>query len=115
MLFGIDVVIIGSDSVLSLDWWQAITWTNVDLLSFWPIKVHEQNLNKNKIYFSFKQIHLKILCAKCQPFWPGFSELMNLKKKKIIENMEKFSIQFLYDWKISNPNTDLQPNLKVLK
>ena len=116
MPYGIDIVIIGSDNVLSLDWCQAITWTNVDLLSFWPIRVHEKNLNQN-IIFSFKQIHLKMLCAKCQPFWPDFSELV--KKTKLIEIMRKFSIQFLHDWKISEPNhhtlSDMSSCVQILK
>ena len=60
---------------------QAITGTNVDLLS---IKPEWGYFNKIPLKFkSFKKIHLKVSTAKCRPFCTGFNAVIGVSMIKM--------------------------------
>ena len=72
-------VSIGSDNGLSSARHQAITWTNAHILSIGPLGTNFREICIKIKNFLFKEMHLKTLSAKCQPFCPGRDELINAK------------------------------------
>ena len=62
--------------VHALAWrWQAITWTNADLLSIGPIGTKFSENRIEILTVSFQKMHLKIFSGKWWPFCPGGDEL----------------------------------------
>ena len=57
-------IIIGSGSGLSPVRHQAITWTNADLLLIGLLGTSFSEISIGILSFSFKKMHLKMLCAK---------------------------------------------------
>ena len=70
---------IGSGNALSPGWHQAITWTTVDYLTIEPswTNLSETWIKIGKIYI--KNMQLKMLSAKWQPFCSGLNELKIVK------------------------------------
>ena len=62
---------IGSDNDFSPEWCQAITWSNVHLLSIRPFRTDLSEIQIKIQYFSFMKMKLKMLSAKWQPFCLG--------------------------------------------
>ena len=67
-------VSIGLDNGLSPVWRQAITWTNVHLLSIGPLGTNCSEILIKIQNISFTKMHLKITSAKWRPFCPGRDE-----------------------------------------
>ena len=66
---------LGSGNGLSPVRRQAITWTNVHLLSIRPFWTNFSEILIKIQDFSFMKMHLKMLSANWQPFCPGGDEL----------------------------------------
>ena len=81
------LVTIGSGIGLWPVQYQAITWTNSDLLLTWHL-IANFSLNQNLIYFSFPEI-IKMSSTKCRPFWSSLnvSILWGLNKETDILTM----------------------------
>ena len=69
-------VSIGSGNGLSPVRHQAIAWTNADLLSIGPLGTRFSEIKIENVTFSFKKMHLKMLCVKWRPFCPGEMSLI---------------------------------------
>ena len=65
----------GSGKGLAPNRRQAITWTNVHLLSIEPLGTSFSEIRIKIQNFSLKKMHLKMPSAKWQPFCPGRDEL----------------------------------------
>ena len=66
---------IGSDNGLSPGWCQVIIWTNVGILSIWPLWTNFSEILIKIQAFSLKKIRLKVSSAKWQPFCLGLNVL----------------------------------------
>ena len=62
------LTIIASDNGLSPGWRQAIFWTNAGILLIGPLGTNFNEILIKIHIFSFKKMHLKMLCAKWRPF-----------------------------------------------
>ena len=60
----VNLVSIGSGNGLSPVRWQAISWTNADLLSIGPLGANLSEIQMEIHNFSFMKMHLKMLSAK---------------------------------------------------
>ena len=69
------LTIIGSDNGLSLGQHQAIIWTNPGILLIWTLGTNFCKILSKIHKFSFKKIHLTMLCGKWQPFCLGLNVL----------------------------------------
>ena len=69
------LIIIGSDNGLSPGRRQAIIWTNAGILLIGPLAANFSEILIAIETFSFKKMHLKMLCGKCRPFCLGLSVL----------------------------------------
>ena len=58
-------------------WCQAITWTNVDLLSIGPLGTNFSEILIEVQTFSLKKMHLKMLSVKGRPFCLSLNELQS--------------------------------------
>ena len=69
-------VSIGSDNGLSPVSFQAITWTNADILSVGLLGANFSEIQNKIQNFSFSKMHLKISSIEWRPFCPGGDELI---------------------------------------
>ena len=61
---------------MAVSWWhQAITWTNVDLLSIWFFGIHMGTIPLEMLKISVTKLHLKIKYLKSQIYLRGNNEL----------------------------------------
>ena len=65
------MIIIGSDNGLSPGQCQAIIWINAGILLIGPLGTNLSEILIEIFAFSFKEMHLKMLSVKWQPFCPG--------------------------------------------
>ena len=70
---------LGSGNGLSPVQRQAITWTNVDLLSIRPFWTNFSEIQIKIQDFSFMKMHLKMLSVKWWPFCPGEMSWISLR------------------------------------
>ena len=75
-----NLTIIGSDNGLSPGRRQAITWTNVWILSIGPLGTNFSEILIEIHTFSFKKIHLKMSSGKWRPFCLGLNVLRDWTK-----------------------------------
>ena len=69
----VNYIIIGSDNGLSPGRGQAIIWTNAGILSNGPLGTNFIEILIKIHTFSFKNMHLKMLSGKWQPFCLGLN------------------------------------------
>ena len=70
-----NLVIIGSDNVLSPGRRQAIIWTNAGILLIGPLGTNFSEILIEIHTFSFKKMHFKMSSGKWRPFWLGLNVL----------------------------------------
>ena len=68
-----NLIIIGSDNVLSPGRRQAMSWTNVGILLIRPIRTNYSKMLIEIHTFSFKKIHLKMSSGNWRPFCLGLN------------------------------------------
>ena len=90
------LTIIGSDNGLSPGRPQAIIWTNSGILLIGPLRIKFNEILIKIHTFPFKEMYLKLLSAKWQPFCLGLNVLKQTKYCWVG--------QFLHDW---NPSRHL--------
>ena len=100
------LTIIGSDNGLSPDWHQAIIWTNAGILLIRPLGTNFSEILVKIHIFSFKKMHLKMLCGKWRPFCLGLSVLRYGRVIKRIVNDPNLDIithdDFQYLWNLTS-------------
>ena len=75
MYLSVEWVIIDTGNGLSPNRWQAITWTNADILSIGPFGTNFKEVWIKIQYFSFNKIYSKVPFVKWQPFCSGLNVL----------------------------------------
>ena len=65
--------IIGSDNGLSPEWYQAIIWTNAEILLIGPLRSNFSETLSKIYWLLFKKMHLKMLSGKWWPFCLGLN------------------------------------------
>ena len=108
------VTIIGSDNGLSPGRRQAIIWTNVGILLFWPLGRNFSEILIGIQLFSFRKMHSKISSAEWRPFCLGLNELSKLMQ---LEPWHSFGWQKQKDTNKSNLVTSgsfVKPILTVI-
>ena len=63
-----NLTVINLDNGLSHEQCQTIIWTNAGMLLTWNLGTNFSEILIEIYTFSFKRMHLKMSCAKCQPF-----------------------------------------------
>ena len=81
------VTIIDSDNGLSPGRHQAIIWTSAGILLIWPFRTNFSEILIEIHTYSFIKMHLKLSCAKSQPFYLG----LNVSRK--LDN-----ISYMFIW-----------------
>ena len=61
------LTIIGSDNGLSPGQCQAIIWTNAAIVLIWPVGTNFSEISIKIHIFSFNEMHMNMLSAKCRP------------------------------------------------
>ena len=94
-------------SALFQNRWQAITWTNAELLSIGLLVTNFSEILIKIRNFSFIKIHLKMSSSKWRPFCPGGDELTKLHllllhdmvaRANVAKGMTIYGTVFVDDW-----------------
>ena len=96
-----NLTIIGSDNGLSPGWRQAITWTNVGILSIGTLGTNFSEMLIEIHTFSFKKIHLKMSSGKK---WPLINESLVWNMHLLWNN--SIVSEYGYLWEIASYMTD---------
>ena len=102
-IYAIERVICGTDNGLLPIWRQAIIWTNAGILLIWTLRTHASELLSEIHAFSFKQMHVKMLSGKWQPFCLSLNVLTlnqcsNLSPQKLLVLLLKLASLWPWDW-----------------
>ena len=88
--------IISSDNGLSPGRFQAIIWTNAEILLIGPLGTNFSEILIEIYTFSLKKIHLKMSFGKCQPFCFGLNEsIAFIVDNAGVHNKNTFSLSII--------------------
>ena len=80
---------IGSDNGLSTGWYQAIIWTNTEILLIGLLGTNFSEILIKIHTFLFRKMHLEMMSGKCQPFCLSLNILNHYSSNK-------YSVLFLF-------------------